>query len=144
MSQNRLDELWPEPETNSEEEDLTLEQRIEAFYRQSGGPNNPDVPRILNNHLLYSKDHGRHGYRQTVEDAVIDTVLGDPTLLLLFQRVQQWRNRKQQAAQGTAGASPCVQDDIRRLQSDVAALREEIASLKVLLGDLTHQTADKA
>lgn len=143
MSQNRLDEPWPQPETNSEEEDLTLQQRMEAFYRQSGGPNNPDIPRILNNHLLYGKDHGRHGYRQTIEDAFIDTVLGDPTLLLLFQRFQQWRNRKQQTAQGTAGVPPYVQD-IRHLQSDVAALREEIASLKVLLGDLTQQTAHKA
>jgi hypothetical protein len=143
MSEKYVDKLWPETKTNSED-DLTLQQRMEAFYRQSGGPNNPDVQRILNHHLLYGKDHGRRGYRQTVEDAFIDTVMSDPTLLLLFQRVQQWRSRKRQAAQGSSSIPQSVQDEIRRLQSDVAALREEIASLRSLLGDLRQQTANKA
>ncbi|WP_051343896.1 hypothetical protein [Alicyclobacillus herbarius] len=130
MPEPRRDGLWTESEMKDEEA-FTLRQRMEAFYRQSGGPNNPDIQRILNNHLKNGKDHGRRGHRQTVEDAFIETIVGDPTLLLVFERVRQWRNRKEQT---TKGVPSSLQDDIRHLRSEVAALREEIASVKALLG----------
>ncbi|HHY66984.1 MAG TPA: hypothetical protein GX517_07255 [Alicyclobacillus sp.] len=70
---------------------MTMEARIEAFYRQSGGPHNPRIDKLLQKHLLYGKDHGMPGYRETFADALMDVVLQDPSLLLLFERIQRSR-----------------------------------------------------
>lgn len=61
----------------TEDEKLTMKQRIDAFYRQSGGPGNPEIARILNEHLLYGKDHGVRGKREDVRDAFTEVFLSD-------------------------------------------------------------------
>ena len=69
---------------------LTMQQRIDAFYAQSGGPHNPKIKQVLEDHLLYGQDHGVKGRKETVADALMQTVAGDPFLLFMFQ---QWNGR---------------------------------------------------
>ncbi|AGT33107.1 hypothetical protein M493_14340 [Geobacillus genomosp. 3] len=60
-----------------EQEQLTMSKRIEAFYRQSGGPGSPIIRRLLDRHLLYGKDHGLPGKREEFEDAFREVFLQD-------------------------------------------------------------------
>ncbi|MDA8351907.1 MAG: hypothetical protein M0Z65_01670 [Firmicutes bacterium] len=101
---------------------MSMEERIQAFYRQSGGPNNPQIPELLEKHLLYGKDHGMDGYKETFEDAVMDTVLQDPSLLLLYERFQRWRlNRDQERNQ-----SQQLEETIKGLEREVRELKEKL------------------
>jgi hypothetical protein len=103
-------------------EKMTMEQRIEAFYRQSGGPNNDRIPELLEKHLLHAKDHGMPGYRETFEDGIMDVVLNDPSLLLLYERIQRWRLKRR--AEG--GDMAALKERIESLEREVARLRETI------------------
>ncbi|HET7522442.1 MAG TPA: hypothetical protein VFJ73_03860 [Bacillales bacterium] len=60
-----------------EHKKMTMNERIEAFYRQSGGPGNPEIDRILEEHLLNGKDHGPKGRREEIKDAFTDVFLND-------------------------------------------------------------------
>lgn len=60
-----------------EDENLTMKQRIDAFYRQSGGPGNPEIARILEEHLIYGKDHGIRGKKEDIRDAFTEVFLSD-------------------------------------------------------------------
>ncbi|MGJ3220618.1 hypothetical protein [Geobacillus thermoleovorans] len=60
-----------------EQEELTMSKRIEAFYRQSGGPGSPTIRRLLDRHLLYGKDHGLPGKREEFADAFREVFLQD-------------------------------------------------------------------
>lgn len=62
---------------------MTMEERIQAFYRQSGGPNNPEIDRILKQHLMHGKDHGIKGKIETVEDAIRDAFTDDKSTALI-------------------------------------------------------------
>src|SRR5690606_39890918 len=103
-------------------EKMTMEQRIEAFYRQSGGPNNDRIPELLEKHILHAKDHGMPGYRETFEDGIMDVVLNDPSLLLLYERIQRWRLKRR--AEG--GDMAALKERIESLEREVARLRETI------------------
>jgi hypothetical protein len=116
---------------DQDQEKLTMQQRIDAFYRQSGGPNNPQIKKVLERHLLYGKDHGAPGRKETVMDAFTDTIMGDPLLLMLFQ---QWNNRRMnQASASKAGISTAEAETIRQLQRDVLQLKSEMGALRELL-----------
>jgi hypothetical protein len=108
-----------------ENEKMTMEERIEAFYRQSGGPHNSRIPKLLERHLLYGKDHGMPGYKETFEDAIIDTLVGDASLLLLFERFQRWRNGRKQKPEEVAR----LEERIARLEQEVRELRKAIDRL---------------
>ncbi|GAB6876584.1 hypothetical protein [Thermaerobacter litoralis] len=110
---------------------MTMEERIQAFFRQSGGPNNPQIPKLVEKHLLYGKDHGIPGYRETFADAFIDAVVGDPSLLLIYERVQRWRSQRQrERQQATAtGTDPELLRRLERLEREVARLREAVERL---------------
>lgn len=101
---------------------ISMEKRIQAFYKQSGGPHNPQIQRILEKHLLYGKDHGMAGYRETYEDAVMDTIINDPSLLLLYERIQRWRLQRQDKGQS-----------LNSLESKINELRREIERLRAAL-----------
>lgn len=101
---------------------ISMEKRIQAFYKQSGGPHNPQIQRILEKHLLYGKDHGMAGYRETYEDAVMDTIINDPSLLLLYERIQRWRLQRQDKSQS-----------LNSLESKINELRREIERLRAAL-----------
>ncbi|MDI3328927.1 MAG: hypothetical protein QJR06_10260 [Alicyclobacillaceae bacterium] len=104
-------------------EKMTMEERIEAFYRQSGGPHNPRIQELLQKHLLYGKDHGMPGYKETFEDAIIDVLVNDPSLLLLFERFQRWRSNRK-------GVSSDVRNDVRQLEERLQRLEAEIRELR--------------
>ncbi|EKP95557.1 hypothetical protein [Thermaerobacter subterraneus] len=112
---------------------MTMEERIQAFFRQSGGPNNPQIPKLVEKHLLYGKDHGIPGYRETFADAFIDAVVGDPSLLLIYERLQRWRaqrQRERQQAGGTGGSTdPELLRRLERLEREVTRLREAVERL---------------
>ena len=114
---------------------MTMEERIQAFFRQSGGPNNPQIPKLVEKHLLYGKDHGIPGYRETFADAFIDAVVGDPSLLLLYERVQRWRAERQRERRDAARAAapvatdPAVLERLERLEQEVARLRRAVERL---------------
>ncbi|EZP76480.1 hypothetical protein H839_14424 [Parageobacillus genomosp. 1] len=58
-------------------ERATMSQRISAFYRQSGGPRNPQIQRILEEHLLYGRDHGIPGKKEDINDVLREVFLND-------------------------------------------------------------------
>lgn len=62
---------------SEEQEQLTMQQRIRAFYRQSGGPGNPEIARIIDDHLKYGKDHGVKGRKEDIKDAFTEVFLND-------------------------------------------------------------------
>lgn len=62
---------------SEEKENLTMQQRIQAFYQQSGGPGNPQIAKILDEHLKYGKDHGVRGRKEDIKDAFTEVFLGD-------------------------------------------------------------------
>jgi hypothetical protein len=103
-------------------EKMTMEQRIEAFYRQSGGPNNDRIPELLEKHLLDGKDHGMPGYRETFEDGIMDVVLNDPSLLLLYERIQRWRLQRR----SESGDIASLKERIESLEREVIRLKETI------------------
>jgi len=74
---------------SQEQEKLLMSQRIEAFYRQSGGPGSPVIDRILEEHLLNGKDHGVRGRKEEIKDAFLDVFLNDhstrPIILWLMK-----------------------------------------------------------
>lgn len=111
---------------------MTMEQRIQYFFRQSGGPNNPRIAELVEKHLLYGKDHGLPGYRETFADAFIDAVINDPSLLLLFERVQRWRSQRQRERERERerlATAPALLERIERLEREVARLREAVERL---------------
>ncbi|QIA27418.1 hypothetical protein DYI95_007620 [Thermaerobacter sp. PB12/4term] len=112
---------------------MTMEERIQAFFRQSGGPNNPQIPKLVEKHLLYGKDHGIPGYRETFADAFIDAVVGDPSLLLIYERLQRWRAQRQRERQQAGGAGGSTDPELlrrlERLEREVARLREAVERL---------------
>ncbi|WMT19692.1 hypothetical protein [Parageobacillus toebii] len=79
------------------EKKMTMQERIEYFYQQSGGPNNPRIQKIINNHLLYGKDHGISGKRETIKDAFQKPLLDDPStsglLLWLYKMIYDLQDR---------------------------------------------------
>jgi hypothetical protein len=111
-------------ENTMSERKMTMEERIKAFYQQSGGPHNSQIPKLLEKHLLYGKDHGMAGYKETFEDAIIDTLVMDPSLLLLFERVQRWRMSRKE----NQGSLSQLEGRIKKLEEEVYKLREEILS----------------
>lgn len=62
---------------SEEQENLTMSQRIDTFYRQSGGPGNPEIQRILEEHLKNGKDHGIPGRKEEIKDAFTEVFLND-------------------------------------------------------------------
>ena len=108
-----------------ENEKMTIEQRIAAFYRQSGGPHNDQIPKLLEKHLLYGKDHGMPGYKETFEDGIMDVVLNDPSLLLLYERIQRWRLKRRSEREDASH----LKEKIESLEREVARLRETIDRL---------------
>lgn len=75
--------------SEEEQENLTMSQRIDAFYRQSGGPNSPEIQRILDEHLKNGKDHGIPGRREELKDAFTEVLINDhstrPIVMSLLQ-----------------------------------------------------------
>jgi hypothetical protein len=108
-----------------ENEKMTMEQRIEAFYRQSGGPHNSQIPKLLEKHLLYGKDHGMPGYKENFEDGIMDVVLNDPSLLLLYERIQRWRLKRKSEYESASH----LKEKIESLEREVVRLREAIDRL---------------
>lgn len=73
-------------------EKLTMKQRIDAFYRQSGGPGSPEIARILDDHLLYGKDHGTRGKKEDVRDAFTEVFLSDRSTQPIVLGLMKLRN----------------------------------------------------
>ncbi|QSO49907.1 hypothetical protein JZ786_15920 [Alicyclobacillus mengziensis] len=106
-----------------------MQERIDAFYRQSGGPNNPNIKRFLDKHLMYGKDHGMPGRKETLENAFIDMVVGDPSMLILFQRLMRLRQTNPTPEINRDRAT----EDVIGLKQDIANLRTEVKELRQLL-----------
>jgi|GEM_PF-1032117 len=107
-------------------EQLTIEKRIEAFYRQSGGPNNPDIPKILEKHLLYGRDHGPKGKRETLEDALRDMITQDYSNQILFKWFMQMRMERQKRAQADRA-------ELARMRGELESLKEQVQALRALI-----------
>ncbi|WDL96289.1 hypothetical protein [Alicyclobacillus sp. ALC3] len=114
-------------------ERLTMQQRIDAFFAQSGGPHNPQIKRVLEDHLLYGKDHGVKGHKETVVDALMQTVAADPFLLFMFQ---QWNNHRISATVSQRPSHASVHSDPEQLADQLSALQAEVAELQRLVQSL--------
>lgn len=85
---------------SDEQEKMTMSERIESFYKQSGGPDNPEIDRILEKHLKYSKDHGIPGQKEEIKDAFSEVFLNDHStqpivmwlLKMRFSFKDQWES----------------------------------------------------
>lgn len=117
------------PLSRHDEEQLTMQKRIEAFYKQSGGPNNPEIPKILERHLLYGKDHGPRGKRETLEDALRDMVAQDYSNQIIFKWLMQARMARNRQNQADPAELARIRREIENLQKQVAELREMVQSL---------------
>ncbi|MDI9260376.1 hypothetical protein [Alicyclobacillus sendaiensis] len=117
------------------QEQLTMQKRIEAFYRQSGGPNNPDIPKILEKHLLYGRDHGPKGKRETLEDALRDMIAQDYSNQILFKWFMQWRMERQKQAQADRA-------ELARIRGEIESLKQQVEALRALMEE--HIVAQQA
>lgn len=119
-------------------ERLTMQQRIDAFFAQSGGPHNPQIKRVLEDHLLYGKDHGVKGHKETVVDALMQTVAGDPFLLFMFQ---QWNNHRTSALVSQRSSNSSVHSDSEQLKEQLSALQAEVSELRRLVQSLVESSS---
>ncbi|QQK74599.1 hypothetical protein HUG15_02600 [Salicibibacter cibarius] len=79
-------------------ENMSMQERIDYFYRQSGGPGNPEIERILKDHLLNGKDHGIPGQKEEPKDAFTEVFLSDHStqpivmgfMKMRFAMKEQW------------------------------------------------------
>lgn len=118
-------------------ERLTMQQRIDAFFAQSGGPHNPQIKTVLEDHLLYGKDHGVKGRKETVIDALMQTIAGDPFLLFMFQ---QWNNRRMATGAPQSSGGAVAESDTKRLQDQLAALQREVSDLRNVVQTLVESS----
>lgn len=110
-------------EEHRQRERQTMQRRIEAFYRQSGGPSSPEIDRFMEKHLRYGGDHGDYGHKETIEDAFQDAILEDKSLLTLYELFMRWRSqREEESSKNTY--SPETEERISRLEDEVRRLRE--------------------
>lgn len=126
-------------------EKMTMEERIQAFYRQSGGPNNPEIERILENHLRYGKDHGIRGKIETIEDAIRDALTDDKSTSLivdwlaekriesLSQRFQEENKYNRFAQEVRDGFQALDNGRLKELALRVHQLQKKVDLLKELI-----------
>jgi len=123
-----------------EEEKKTMNERIKAFYAQSGGPNNPKINQIIENHLLYGKDHGVPGKRETFKDAMMDVFLDDfstkDIVLWLMKTKYDIQDRWEElVGSQTVNQMAAAQDRsgeiqrIEKLEYRIAAMEEKLESI---------------
>ncbi|AXF56874.1 hypothetical protein [Salicibibacter kimchii] len=72
-------------------ENMSMQERIDYFYRQSGGPGNPEIDRILKEHLLNGKDHGVTGRKEELKDAFTEVFLSDHSTRSILMGVMKMR-----------------------------------------------------
>ncbi len=113
-----------------EEKPMNVEERIQAFYRQSGGPLNERIPELIERHLLYGKDHGPPGRRETLEDAFMRWVFGERSVRL----VAEYLLRRRAQAQGLEARLARLEKEIAELKGEVRVLKERLAPARGELG----------
>ena len=103
-------------------ERLTMEQRIQAFYAQSGGPGNPQITKFLDHHLRYGADHGVPGHKETVEDVFRDVVRKDKSLFTLHQLWMRRQAEKEERNAQRTDVLAELAEKIARLEGQIHAL----------------------
>lgn len=127
-----------------DQEKKTMNERIRAFYAQSGGPNNSQIQQIIEKHLLYGKDHGIPGKRETFKDAVTDVFLDDfstkDMVMWLLKSKYDLQDRWQELIQSRKGAAPSSSTpaENRRLESVEHRLNTIEEKIETILDHLTH------
>jgi hypothetical protein len=130
----------------------TMQQRTQAFYKESGGPGNPRIKKVLDNHLRYGSDHGVSGHMETIEDAVRDVVRGDKSLMTLYQlymrrqaeREEKDAQRNEQRTDDIAELSEKVERLEAELSEKIGRIEGEIRSLRELLAAVLKPSAEVA
>ncbi|MFC4767413.1 hypothetical protein [Effusibacillus consociatus] len=128
---------------------MTMEERIQAFYKQSGGPGNPDIERILEQHLLNGKDHGVKGKKETIMDALCDAFIEDKSTSLIidwladnkiqrmskqYQEEERYSRIGKEIGQGLREGIELLHNKrMDDLEVEVARLREMLVRLTNLL-----------
>jgi hypothetical protein len=121
-----MSDLTPEVTASVEDarEKLTMEQRIQAFYAQSGGPGNPQIKKFLDHHLRYGADHGVPGHIETVEDVFRSVVRKDKSLFTLHQLwMRRQADQEERDAQRTDALAELA-EKISRLEGEISGLRQ--------------------
>ncbi|WP_144033123.1 hypothetical protein [Thermus oshimai] len=108
-----------------DEEKVSMEERIQAFYRQSGGPLNPQIPKLIEKHLLYGKDHGPPGRKETLMDVFNRWMAEDPSVQFLVGLYLQNRMRRDS-----------LEVKVAALERELRTLREELNTIKCQLSEL--------
>lgn len=139
-----------------DQEKKTMNERIRAFYKQSGGPNNPQIETIIEKHLLYGKDHGVPGKRETFKDAMLEVFLDDYStkdiVMWLLKAKYDISDRWQELIVGktmdqiaaaeemTSDKEPSVSDNIKlaQLEQRLVKLENNIGKIVTLLEDANN------
>lgn len=120
---------------------LSMEERIQAFYQQSGGPQNPEIDRILREHLKYGKDHGTSGVIETLKDAIRTALLQDKSLKILYdkfyerkdeneeRRIRKFENFQQMGREIRAGIEVRQNERVTRLEAEMKKLNQMVTQL---------------
>jgi hypothetical protein len=124
-----------ELEAEEAQESLSMNERIQYFYKQSGGPGNPEIKKVLDDHLRYGSDHGPRGHMQTIEDVFRDVVRGDKSLMTIYQLYMRRQAEKEEKEEQRT-------DDIAELSEKVSRLEGEIHSLRELLAQVLQPSAE--
>ena len=112
-----------------EEDVLTMNQRIQAFYRQSGGPGVPEIGKFLEHHLRYGTDHGVPGHKETIEDVFSQVVRGDKSLMTLYQLYMRRQAEKEEKEEQKSDAIAELGDKVARLEGEIRSLRQLLADV---------------
>lgn len=118
-----------------EQEKVTMSKRIQAFYEQSGGPNNPKINQIIEKHLLYGKDHGTPGQRETLKDAFLEVFLDDHStkgiiMWLLRQKFETQDRWNEFINKGDPGLQRIAEEFARMNNSHLEELEKRLNGLE--------------
>lgn len=120
--------VLPESEDSGGDQDL-LQQRMAAFFRQSGGPTSPAIDEFLEHHLRYGKDHGESGHKETIEDVFQQVVEGDHSLKTMMKIYGRWQGRREQREEEERDRKADLTAAIVRLEGHIGELSKAVQLL---------------
>lgn len=129
------------PAAEAAGDDQLLQQRIAAFFRQSGGPTSPEIPEFLDRHLRYGKDHGESGHLETIEDVFQQVVENDHSLKTMMKLYGRRQGRREQREDEERDRKADLTAAVVRLEQHIGELSKAVA---LLLEERAARTAGQS
>lgn len=132
--------LVPTSADGGSADDQLLQQRMAAFFRQSGGPTSPEIQSFLDNHLRNGKDHGEPGHLETIEDVVQQVIEGDHSLKTLLKVYSRWQGRREEREDEERDRKADFTAAVVRIEEHLGELSKAVA---VLLAERAERLAEE-